>query len=69
LDAADTTLPNDPRPADEHRVSGSLWPLMADASNDRDYIVVEEDPVAYEPHPPRLRKSEYGQLFAKLRRG
>jgi type II secretory pathway predicted ATPase ExeA len=68
--ADDAALSTRPQPSDEHRVSGSLWPLLVDASNDRDLIVVEEDSVAYEPpHPPRVRKLEYGQLFAKLRRG
>ena len=43
-------------------------PVRAAGSDDRDLIIVEDDPV-HEVPPPRARRQEYRQLFARLREG
>lgn len=73
---AQPTVPMSPRaaaakPQPVHAVATADSPPPAGDDEDADLIVVEDDPhrVTKAVPPPLVRKQEYRQLFAKLRRG
>ena len=56
----------------EEQVSLPLEPVAA-VEDDRDLIVIEDEaepkPTGPNPRPGRVRRQEYRQLFARMRRG